>query len=143
MPRVSRRPVDKKLDQELKENFTSLISNLKASTDVEGFFANFLSKEEKIMLGKRLVLHLMLENDYKTTQIESLLRMSRETVRIHRLIWQNGDMVYRGVLRKIVKQQKTTDFFKKLDFLLKPLGLAMRARNDMRARAKLASGDFS
>ena len=78
MSRASRKPVEKDLDQQLQENFTSLISNLNSSTNIEGFFKDFLTKEEKTMLGKRLMLHLMLEKGYKNDQIKAVLGISKE-----------------------------------------------------------------
>ena len=143
MPRASKKPVDKSLDQELREHYVDLISFLQKSSEVEGFFNQFLTKEEKVMLGKRLMLHLMLEKGYKPEQISPSLSISQETVRIHKFVWQNGSGVYKEILRKIAQKDKTKEFWRKIEEKLKPLDLAMRARHDMRARAKLASGDWS
>src|SRR3989338_4235769 len=139
MPRASRRPIDKNLDHELRENFASLISSLQNSYEIEGFLNDFLTKEEKIMLGKRL----MLENNYPTSNIETSLKVSRETVRVHKNIWQNAGSIYKEIISKISKKERTRQLFNKIESMLKPLDLAMRARSDMRARAKLVSGDFS
>jgi len=142
MPRASRRPIDKNLDHELRENFASLISSLQNSYEIEGFLNDFLTKEEKIMLGKRLMLHLMLENNYPTSNIETSLKVSRETVRVHKNIWQNAGSIYKEIISKISKKERTRQLFNKIESMLKPLDLAMRARSDMRARAKLVSGDW-
>ena len=104
MPRASRRPIDKNLDHELRENFASLISSLQNSYEIEGFLNDFLTKEEKIMLGKRLMLHLMLENNYPTSNIETSLKVSRETVRVHKNIWQNAGSIYKEIISKISKK---------------------------------------
>ncbi|MBI4098178.1 MAG: hypothetical protein HY426_04025 [Candidatus Levybacteria bacterium] len=146
MSRASRKPVDKDLDQELQENFISLISSLNSSTNIEGFFNDFLTREEKIMLGKRLMLHLMLERGYKNSEIRSVLGISKETVRIHKLLWANGGAVYKEMIMLIVKKNKNKQFWKKIDgaieSMIKPVELIVKSRNDMRARAKLASGDW-
>ena len=146
MSRASRKPVEKDLDQQLQENFTSLISSLNSSTNIEGFFKDFLTREEKIMLGKRLMLHLMLEKGYKNDQIKAVLGISKETVRIHKLLWANGGEVYREIIKVIVNKNRNKEFWKKVDvavqFMFKPVELLVKSRNDMRARAKLASGDW-
>lgn len=142
MPRASRKPLSKETDKDLREHFINLISSLQRLSEVEGFFNDFLTREEKIMLGKRLMLHLMLEKGYKTVQISSALSISSETVRIHKLIWQNANATYKEMLRKIAQKDKNKEFWQKIEEKLKPLGLAMRARSDMRARAELASGNW-
>lgn len=145
MSRASRKPVNKDLGQELQENFTSLISSLNSSSNIEGFFKDFLTREEKIMLGKRLMLHLMLERGYKNSEIRSVLGISKETVRIHKLLWANGGEVYREIVRVMVSKNKNKEFWKKIDeavgSILKPVELLVKSRNDMRARAKFATGD--
>ena len=143
MPRASRRSVRKEIDLELKENFDSLISSLSAKSDIEQFFRDFLTPEESTMLTKRLMLHLMLENGYRTSEIQAFLNISKETVRVHKNIWSRGGATYRKIISKIAGQEKTRQFFKKLEKLLKPFDLAIRSRNDMKARAKLASGDWN
>ncbi|OGH70667.1 MAG: hypothetical protein A2396_03835 [Candidatus Levybacteria bacterium RIFOXYB1_FULL_40_17] len=85
----------------------------------------------------------MLENNYPTSNIETSLKVSRETVRVHKNIWQNAGSIYKEIISKISKKERTRQLFNKIESMLKPLDLAMRARSDMRARAKLVSGDFS
>ncbi|MBI2420884.1 MAG: hypothetical protein HYV38_02260, partial [Candidatus Levybacteria bacterium] len=98
MPRASRRAVRKEVDLELKDNFASLISSLSFQEDIEQFFQDFLSKEETTMLTKRLMLHLMLENGYKTSDIQSFLSISKETIRVHKNIWSRGGVTYKKVI---------------------------------------------
>lgn len=142
MPRASRRTVRKEIDLELKDNFASLISSLSASKEIEQFFQDFLTKEEGTMLTKRLMLHLMLENGYRTSDIQAFLSISKETVRVHRNTWSRGGITYKKVISKIARREKTRQFFKKIERMLKPIDLAMKSRNDMKARAKFASGNW-
>lgn len=142
MPRASRKPVKKSLNQELNQYFTSLISSLNRAEDIEQFFKDFLTIEEKTMLTKRLMLHLMLENGYKTSQIEAVLGMSRETIRVHGHIWSGGGIVYKKIVNKIAGKEKAKRFWEKVDKILKPLDLALRSKTDMKARAQFASGGW-
>lgn len=143
MPRASRRTIRKEVDLELKDNFAFLISSLSSKKDIEQFFQDFLTHEENTMLAKRLMLHLMLENGYKTSEIQAFLSISKETIRVHKNIWERGGLTYKKVISKIARQEKTKQFFKKLENLFKPIDLAIRSRNDMKARAKLGSGDWN
>src|SRR3989304_3224157 len=109
MPRASRKPVRKNVDDEIRENFSSLISSLSSSSDIQKFFIDFLTREEQIMLSKRLMLHLMLERGYKNNQIQGVLGISKDTVRTHRAIWERGGTVYKEILRKIANRAKNED----------------------------------
>lgn len=142
MPRASRRTVRKEIDLELKENFASLISSLSSQKEIEQFFQDFFTKEENTMLTKRLMMHLMIENGHRTSDIQAFLSVSKETVRVHKNVWGKGGETYRKVISKIAKREKTKQFFKKIEKMLKPIDLAMKSRNDMKARVKFASGDW-
>ncbi|PIR79922.1 MAG: hypothetical protein COU25_02915 [Candidatus Levybacteria bacterium CG10_big_fil_rev_8_21_14_0_10_35_13] len=143
MPRASKRTFNKEIATELKANFASLISSLQYLTDIEQFFNDFLTKEEKLMLSKRLMLHLLLESKYKDFEIQSILGISRETVRIHKQNWEKGGPIYKKIINKISRGRKIKLFFKALDKKLKPLELALISKTDMKARAKFLSGDYN
>ncbi|PJA90971.1 MAG: hypothetical protein CO135_03775, partial [Candidatus Levybacteria bacterium CG_4_9_14_3_um_filter_35_16] len=93
MPRVSKRPIGKKVGEDLKESFASLISSLQTSNEIEQFFKDFLTNEESTMLAKRLMIYLMLENKHTASDIELVLSMSRESIRFHQKAWENGGEV--------------------------------------------------
>lgn len=139
MPRVSRKVINKTINEELKEHFTSLISALTNTKEIEEFFQDFLTDEEKVMLAKRLMLHLMLENGYKIFQIETVLGISRETIRVHKNIWSRGGQTYRKLIIKIARREKAKHFWEKIEEILKPIDLALKSKTDMKARAKLAT----
>lgn len=139
MPRVSRIPVNKSIKEELEEYFVSLISSLNNSNEIKQFFQDFLTKEEKLMLAKRLMLHLMLENGYKPFQVQQVLSISRETVRTHSNVWARGGSVYKKIIKKIAKKETAKRFWERVEKILKPIDLALRAKTDMKARAKLVT----
>lgn len=142
MPRVSRVPINKTLGRELDDHFASLISSFYDSKEIEHFFQEFLTREERLMLLKRLMLHLMLENGYKISDIRSMLGMSRETIRVHRSLWIKGGSVYKNIIGKLARKEKTKRFWQKVEKTLRPIDLALRSKRDMRARAKFASGEW-
>lgn len=143
MPRVSKKRIKEEIKEELKGHFAFLISSLNNSKEIEQFFQDFLTSEEKTMLTKRLMLHLMLENKYESYKIESVIGVSYETIRIHKNIWSKGGENYKRIINKIANRERTKRFFEKLEKFLKPISLVLKAKTDMRARAKLASGDWS
>ncbi len=127
---------------ELQDNFAFLISSLSSSTDIEQFFETFLTDEEKTMLTKRLMLYLMFENKYTSAEIARVLGFSRETVRTHRYVWGKSNKKYRQIIASVSKRRKTKIFWSKVERALKPLELALQAKSNMKARAKLLSGDY-
>lgn len=142
MPRVSRKVIKKEMLQELDDYFVSLISGLVNPNQIRYFLNDFLTLEEKVMLAKRLMVHLMLENGYGSSQIENVVGVSRETIRIHRSIWSRGGQAYKRIIGRISKKEKSKRFWQKVEKILTPLDLALRSGTDMRARAKIYSGNW-
>lgn len=142
MPRASRKRIKKKVYEEVIGNFASLITALKNPYEIEFFFQDFLTKEEKLMLSKRLMLHLLLERGFYSSQIESTLGVSKETVRTHKNVWSRGGKVYKSIIQEIAKRNKTKEFWEKIEKLLKPVELVLQAKTNMKARAKFASGEW-
>lgn len=142
MPRASKRPVNQSVQAELQENFSFLISSLSASADIQHFFETFLTEEEKIMLSKRLMLHLMILNAYSITEVASVLRVSNETVYKHSHIVRMADSIYKSVVAKISKRRKIKEFWKQVENILRPVGLMLQAKTNMKARAKLLTADY-
>ena len=140
MPRASRQPINKTLNRDLEESFSGLISSLQRPNDIKSFLNDFLTKEEKTMLFKRLMLHLMIEKGYESSKIQSTLGIRYETIRVHKNNWERGSEVYKSVLRKIASKQKARLIFKRIEAVFSRLDLAMRAKSDMKARAKFATG---
>ena len=141
MPRVSQIPINNTLKENLDESFYDLISSLKDSSEIKTFFEDFLTKEEKVMLSKRLLLHLMFEKEYSNSEIQSVLGIRYETIRVHKNNWEKGEKTYKLVLKKIASKQKSKLLFKKVEILINKLGLAVKSRSNMKARAKFVSGD--
>jgi uncharacterized protein YerC len=142
MSRVSKRIINKDINVELGENFSFLISSLQNPKEIEQFFADFLTQEENLMLAKRLMLHLLLENGYKTNEIASTLSLSQETVRVHNLSRGKEGEVYKKIIAKLSSRRKIKLFLQMIKKKLRPLDLALKSKTDMKARSKLISGDY-
>lgn len=142
MPRVSKAFLQKQKLTELENHFSFLIASLQKSADIEAFMNDFLTHEEKIMLTKRLVLFMMLKQGYSPSAIQAALHVSYETVRTYTNHLAAKSLLFHATITKLLEREETKKFWQQVEHLLKPLGLAMKARSNMRARAKLASGNW-
>lgn len=142
MGRVSKKGLDKNLLKETGDQLAILISSLVDKNEVDLFLNEFLTKEEKIMLGKRLILYILLYKGLSDSQIHNILSVSYETTRWYRLMFENKSEIFKKYINKLIKREKSKEFWKKVEKFLEPFDLVLDAKRDMRARAKLASGDF-
>lgn len=142
MGRVSKRVLSKDFVKEIEEQLSFLISSLTDKDEINLFMSEFLSKEEKLMLGKRLILYMMLYKGMTDSQIHSALAMSRETIHWYRQTYENKSELFRKNIKKLIARERNKELWEKIDKILEPLYLAMEAKTNMRARARLAQGDF-
>lgn len=143
MTRVSRHKLQDQRAQEISDHFSHLIASLTTSSEIENFLNDFLTREEKIMLAKRLVLFMMIKRNYSSTTIQSALHVSYETVRNYSNQIYNKGEIFQKTLNKLIGKEKSKEFWEKIDKMLKPLDLFLRSKNDMKARAKFTSGGWS
>lgn len=143
MPRTSKFKFKEKELQQITEHFSYLIATLTNSDEVLNFLENFFTKEEKLMLSKRLVLLMMVKRGYGPSVIQSALHISYETVRTHTNQLNLKNELFLKTIEKLIKREQSKEFWEKVDKILKPLDLIMKSRSDMQARAKVASGDWS
>lgn len=142
MGRVSKRVIADRLKREIDEQLSFTISSLVNEDEVGTFLNEFLTKEEKIMFGKRLVLYMLLHKGFSNTQVTSLLSMSHETVRWYRELSGNKSETFIKIIERLLKRERTKELWKKIEKIFEPFTFALEAKNNMKARAKLASGDF-
>lgn len=142
MTRISRFRLNQKETQELTDHFSYLISTLTDKKEVENFLESFFTKEEKLMLTKRLILLMMIKKNYTPRVIQNTLHVSYESVRTYANQFPFKNTLFHKTIEKLIAREKTKEFWKKIDKLLKPFELALNAKRDMKARAKLMSGDL-
>lgn len=142
MGRVSKKGVNKELIKEVEEQLSFLISSLTNTDEINLFLSEFLTREEKLMLGKRLVLYMMLYKGMTDSQIHSALSMSRETIYWYRQVYENKTELFKKNINKLIAREKNKELWQKIEKILEPFYLAMEAKRNMKARARLATGDF-
>lgn len=143
MPRTSKFRLDQIELEKLSSHLLYLISSIKNEKEADKFLENFLTKEEKIMLAKRLVLFILIKKGYGPSVVQSTLHVSYETVRTYKNYLSSKDKSFHNILNKLIMRQETLDLFKKIDKLLKPIELFLKSKSNMKSRAKFASGDWS
>jgi len=141
MPRASRKIINKDLEKELNQSFSYLISSLKDKNEINTFLQSFMTKEEKKMLPKRLMLHIMLLNEVPDVKINSHLGISYETIRTYKnsLSSQNED--YKKIIKLVSKRKDMTEFLEKLSSKTEKLDNFLKAKSNMKARAKVFSNN--
>lgn len=143
MTRISKFQLTQNQFNEIREHFAFLVSSLSKTDEIENFFEEFLTKEEKIMLTKRLVLFMLLKRNYPPVAIQSALHVSYETIRTYKNQLKYKNSTFHKIIEKLLKKESVVNFFKNIEKILKPIDLALRSKTNMRARAKFVSGDWS
>lgn len=134
MTRVSKNRLNEKVFNKIIDTFWELITLLEGKNEVESFFLVFLSKAEKVMLAKRLVIAIMLTADLDWLQISRTLKVSSGTIRD--VNYKLGDKKFRKLVENF------TERFKEKRKGIGWLEVILGAKTNMQYRSRLLSGDF-
>ena len=115
MTQVSRRYLPPQVSAQIFDMFLSTLSSLPSPTTTASFIEDLLSPTEQIMLGKRLSIAYMLIKGYAQRDIQNILKVSLTTVSKISLTMKNPKNGYQIVIDRMLKSQKISDFFLKLD----------------------------
>lgn len=142
MGRVSKKVIDKKFLDHIEDQLSFLIESLNNRNGINEFMNEFLTREEKIMLGKRLILYMMLYKGMTSKQIHNSLGMSLETIHWYKQTYDGKSELFRKNIEKLIYRERTKEMWSEVERILEPVSLALDSKTNMRARAKLFSGDF-
>ena len=112
MPRASKNRLHPNKIQELEERFFSILSSHGSKTGAQTFLKDLLTEEEQIMLFKRIGIYTMLELGSSTEDIIFVLKVSRETVRIHKYRYERMGEVLKSSVRKFIGIKMRNEFIK-------------------------------
>lgn len=143
MPRASKRSLNKEIKEELNLQFSKLISGLKKPRDIEQFFSDFLTREEQLMLTKRLMLRILITNGHSWRDIASSLGITYETVRVHKSVHLQSGEVYKKVVVYLAKRRNVRQMIKRIGHRLEPLEALLNFKTNMKSRARLFDGGLS
>lgn len=120
MAKISKRILDKELEEYILELFSSSIIDLKTKDDVNNFLKDLLSPTEIIMIVKRLAIAILLSKGHTYEVIDEKLKVSRGTIMNVSFWLKNGHSGYQNVIQKIIKDQKREDLIDRIEeFLLR------------------------
>ncbi len=131
MSQVSRRYLPPKVSSQIFEMFLSTLTSLSSPSAVSSFIEDLLSPTEQIMLGKRLAIAYMLKKGYTHRDIVNTLKVGLATVNKVSLTLKLNGNGYESVINHMLKVQKISDFFlrldEKIDQILPPKGSSWSA----------------
>lgn len=105
MSKVSRRFLDKELENKIFDVFLKTIVDIKTADEARNFIEDLLSPTEKIMLIKRLAIAVLLTKGKTYDYIDHILKVSRATIMTVSLWLKHGKGGYRKVVDSILKAQ--------------------------------------
>lgn len=123
MAKVSKRILDKELEQRVFELFVKTVIDLKNEQEVRNFLQDLLSPTEKIMLVKRLAIAILLTKGYTYDAIDNTLKVSRPTIMGVSYFLKYGNSGYQKAVDKIIRGQKKEEFADKIEELLLRMSL--------------------
>lgn len=80
MSHLSKKVLDKKVEQQLTKSLVYLVNSLQNNTEVESFLNAAFSDTEKKMIAKRIAAIFLLSHNIEQTEICNLLKITPETV---------------------------------------------------------------
>lgn len=119
MSQVSRRLLNKELEDYIFNNFIKTIAKLKEELEIQYFLDDLLSPIERIMLIKRLAIAVMLTKGYTYEAIDHTLKVSRPTIKNVSYSLKYGQKGgYQTAVDEILQDQKREAFFDKIEEIL-------------------------
>src|SRR3989304_7936774 len=119
MTKVSRRILNRDLENYIFKIFIKTISKLKEAKQIQNFLDDLLSPTEKIMLIKRLAIAVMLSKGYTYDEIDHTLKVSRPTIMNVSYFLKHGQQEgYQKEIDEILKDQRREQLFDKIEEIL-------------------------
>lgn len=117
MSRVSKRIINRQIEEQMFETLWEAISEVKNKADIKLFLTDLLTPVERIMVAKRLAIAVMLlkGKDYET--IIDLLKVSNETIsKIVLVLRMNNG--YKIAINKVIRTEAGREFWQGIEDLL-------------------------
>lgn len=121
MTQVSRYPLSKDLEDEMHGLLRKVIVDLGNEKDVADFLDDILTPTEKVMIGKRLAIALLIEKRYDHRTIQSILHVSLTTISSVHYWLKNRGAGYRKVIHKVLTSEKWLEQLDRLNSILKEM----------------------
>lgn len=118
MTRISKRRIDKLIEQRMYEIFWEHLASLNSSVLVKEFILNILSYNEQVIIAKRLAIAILLARGYTYAEIDQTLKVSMATVgSIHKQILI-GAPGYVSAIKATQKRKSQEEFWDMIEEIL-------------------------
>jgi uncharacterized protein YerC len=121
MTQVSKYKLRDDLKLQIEDLFFTSIAKLKTKTEVKNFLQEFLSKNEMIMLSKRIAIGILLSRGTAYRDISRELKVSTSTVTSYALIYKYGKE-YKSMINLIENKIKDEKEFLNLAHEIASIG---------------------
>ena len=127
MPHLSKQKIKKEVATVLNDQLLTFLSVARTKGEAQVLATELLTDTERLMLGKRLAIIVMLERDYSFTQIEELLAVTPQTIgRIYKELMAGKHAKLARYAREYTKHFRKNTFWDSFDRLLRA-GMPPRA----------------
>lgn len=110
MSQVSKKFLNPKVENRIKDLFLTTIQGLKDKSEILDFLTDFLSPTENTMLSKRLSIAFLIERGYTDRNISSVLKVSTSTIRSVDISYR-GSKAYKKIINNIVADEEFVKSF--------------------------------
>lgn len=112
MSQVSKRIVGKQIEQEVYDTFWSTISKLTDKLEVQSFFTDLFTQNERINFTKRLAITILLHKGFEWEHIRDLLKVSHGT--IAKMATKQNSPGFVLLYKKLEREKQWKDFWHNL-----------------------------
>ncbi len=121
MAQISKRYLEKKVEDRIVDLFWTSLSLLSTKEDVGLLLEDLLTPTEKLMLAKRLAIAFMVIKGESYPIINERLKVSDTTIWNVKLNLIHKGKGYKSTIKKIMSKEKWEKFWNDLDFLFQKL----------------------
>ena len=115
MPKLSRRSRSDHTIQRLSEEIIDAVSQMKNKEELSSFFNGLLTRTEKAMLGKRILIACFLRKGYSYANIERWLEVSQATVaNVSERIHKDGE-AFGLAMKRLERSRRFEEIMKRVE----------------------------
>jgi len=112
-------PLPKALEQQMHAVIRKAFADLRTEGEVSAFLDDLLTPTEKVMLGKRLAIAILLDRGYDQRTVHTIMKTSLSTVNTVNYWLKHKGNGYRIVLEKFQNQREWQELKEGLEKFLK------------------------
>ena len=117
MGRISRRVLDRQVEEQVFETLWEAVSEVKGRTNVQAFLNDLLTPVERVMVAKRLAIAVLLLKKMAYGEIVDLLKVSNETIARIALIIKNSQG-FNIAIDKVIRSEAGREIWREIENLI-------------------------